>query len=152
MASPDIVSIAQSTRVSAPSVADTALPPPTAAPNELAAARFSAIMNAPTVAAPAEAASATSTTSFVENSVAVGGSEVPQSLGDRMLASLQTRSDDFNAMFEATKSQLQTDQSMGMRELMALQLQVTQMSVQYEMLGKFVSRATQNVDQLVRIQ
>lgn len=152
MASPDIVSIAQSTRVSAPPLADTTLALPTAAPNELAAARFSAIMNAPAVNASAEAASATSTRTSLETAAAVGVSAVPQTLGDRLLNSLQTKSDDFTAKFEATKKQLEADQSMGARELLSMQLQVTQMSVQYEMLGKVVSRATQNVDQLVRIQ
>ena len=41
---------------------------------------------------------------------------------------------------------------MGMQDLLKLQLQLVQVSVQYDLVGKAVSRSTQNFDQLVRIQ
>ncbi|WP_028605261.1 EscI/YscI/HrpB family type III secretion system inner rod protein [Ottowia thiooxydans] len=148
--------VVQSTRNAAPLAVETSLALPAGAPNDLAVARFAAIMKASEVAPTAEAANAaagthTSTTAVVDPA-AVSSSAAPQSLGDRMLASLQTSSDDFKAVWNTAKNELQSDQTMGLREMMAMQLQVTQMAVQYELLGKAISRATQNVDQLVRVQ
>lgn len=125
--------------------ADISLALPATAPNELAAARFAAIMKAPEVtqAAPLEPAA------LSQKATQAG---TAQSLGDRMLASLQGTSDDFRNAWRTAESRLQSDQTLEMREMMAMQLQVTQMAVQYDLLGKVVSRSTQNVDQLVRVQ
>ncbi|MET4580099.1 type III secretion system inner rod subunit SctI [Ottowia thiooxydans] len=117
---------------------------PAAAPNELAAARFAAIMNAPEVAPVAVAAEPSAALASV--------SATSETRGDRMLASLQGVSEDFRNTWTTLQTELQSDQSMSLRDMMNLQLQVTQMSVQFELLGKVVSRSTQNFDQLVRVQ
>lgn len=129
--------------VEPPAEASPALP--AAAPNELAAARFAQLMKATNGAlavAPPDAAA-------LPKATEVG---VPLSLGDRMLASLQGASNDFKSIWRVAESRLQTDQTMTLQEMMAMQLQVTQMTVQYDLLGKVVSRSAQNFDQLVRVQ
>ncbi len=123
-----------------------ALASPATAPDELASARFAALMQAPEVSQPVPVHPGSM------HSDAVRSSAAPQSLGDRLLASLQTASGNYKSSFEEVQSALKSNQSMEMREMMAMQLQITQMSVQYELLGKVVSRSTQNVDQLVRVQ
>lgn len=126
--------------------AEVSLTLPAAAPDELAVARFAAVMKAPeiTQAAPPEAAVAPG-----QEGTRVG---TAQSLGDKMLASLQGASDEFKNVWRTAENRLQSDQTLEMREMMAMQLQVTQMAVQYELLGKVVSRSTQNFDQLARVQ
>ncbi len=117
---------------------------PATAPNELAAARFAAIMAAPDVA---ETAPTKNVVASLEPGVGAA-----TSLGDRMLASLQGASDDFKGLWRTTESQINSEQNMGVREMLSIQMQVTQISVGFEFLGKAVSRSTQNLDQLVRIQ
>lgn len=117
---------------------------PAAAPDELAAARFSTIMKSPEIdkAGPSQSA----TIPPAEPAV------TPTSLGDRMLASLQGASDDFKSVWSQAEARLKSDQTLQMQEMMAMQLQVTQMAVGYDLIGKIVSRSTQNFDQLVRVQ
>ena len=119
---------------------------PSQAPSELAAARFAALMQPPQ---PGAVTAPDPTSGAAEATKALAG---PSSLGERVLTSLQSASSGFKEQWQSVQSALQSDQTLRMREMMAMQLQVTQMSVQYELLGKVVSRSTQNVDQLVRIQ
>lgn len=137
--------VAQQASAAAEPPAEVSLALPVAAPNELAAARFAAIMKAPEVAQAAPIQVAALGQQATQAATA-------QSLGDRMLASLQGTSDDFKNAWRTAEGRLQSDQTLEMREMMAMQLQVTQMAVQYDLLGKVVSRSTQNLDQLVRVQ
>ncbi|MGB3068103.1 MAG: EscI/YscI/HrpB family type III secretion system inner rod protein [Ottowia sp.] len=118
---------------------------PAAAPDEAAAARFAAIMKTPeiTQSSPLQAAAP-------NQEAAQAGTAL--SRGDRMLATLQGASDNFKNVWSATGSRLQADQALEMREIMAMQLQVTQMAVEYDLLGKAISKSAQNFDQLVRVQ
>lgn len=42
--------------------------------------------------------------------------------------------------------------SLNIQDMLKLQMQLVQTSFQYELVGKAISRSTQNLDQLVRIQ
>ena len=45
-----------------------------------------------------------------------------------------------------------TSHSWNVAELLKVQVALMQISVQYELIGKAVSRSTQNLDQLVKVQ
>ncbi len=117
---------------------------PTAAPDELAAARFATIMQSSEVAKAGLPQSASVPTTEP--------AATPTSLGDRMLASLQGASEDFRKVWHDAETRLKADESLKMQDMMIMQLQISQMAVGYELIGKIVSRSTQNIDQLVRIQ
>ncbi len=127
-----------------PPLATPAVQPAT--PNDLAAARFSALMQAPPAAATPTAQAA---------AAAVNSANVaePHSVGDRILAGMQGVSSDFQAAWKSVSASLDANAStMSMQDLLKLQLQLVQVSVQYDLVGKAVSKSTQNFDQLVRVQ
>lgn len=128
--------------VEMPASASLALP--TAAPDEVAAARFATIMQSSEVAKAGLPQSASVPTTEP--------AATPTSLGDRMLASLQGASDDFKSVWNQAETRLKADESLQMKEMMVMQLQISQMAVGYDLIGKIVSRSTQNIDQLVRVQ
>lgn len=104
-------------------------------------ARFSELMSQPVAAAGASAP--------VHDGVApaAGGS-----LGDMILGGLRSASADFQDKWASVQRVLEGGNLTSVSEMLKLQLGVTQMSVQYEVLGKAVSRSTQNIDQLVKMQ
>lgn len=121
-----------------------------AAPDALATARFSALMQQPP-AASEHIAGATATGS----AIAAAASQAPQahSVGDRILHGMQGVSNDFQTAWKSVNATLDANaQAPNMQDMMRLQLQLVQVSVQYDLVGKAVSRSTQNFDQLVRIQ
>lgn len=137
--------------VSTPATLSPATTP--AVPDASATARFAALMQQSPVSAaplPHEAASAASGAADVAGrSQAVG----PQSMGDRILQGMQSVSGDFQAAWKSVNTSLNASaSSVSMQDMMRLQLQLVQVSVQYDLVGKAVSRSTQNFDQLVRIQ
>ena len=120
---------------------------PAVAPDGLAAARFRALMEAP-VAEPAVPPAATPATQEAVASVA--GTDT--SLGDRVLAGMQKVSGEFQGVWQSVSNTLKSDAPLSARDMLALQLQLSQVAVQYELLGKAVGKSTQNIDQLVRLQ
>lgn len=137
-----LVAQVKSNAVEVPGSASLALP--TAAPDDSATARFAAIMKSSEVdkAGPSQSATIPAREPAASHT----------SLGDRMLASLQGTSEGFKNVWSQTQARLQSDTSLQMQEMLAMQMQIAQMSVGYEVIGKGVSRITQNVDQLVRVQ
>lgn len=114
-----------------------------AAPQAAATAQFAALMQAPLAeagpAAPALAPTA--------------GAVAPTSVGDRILNGMQGISSELRATWAEVSDTLRADRAeLSMQEMMGLQLRLTQASVGIELLGKAVSRSTQNFDQLVRVQ
>lgn len=128
-----------------------ALPAPTltpAVPDASATARFAALMQAP----PPPPASARP-----DVAAAMSDAALPPvartSVGDRILAGMQGVSGEFQSAWKSVATSLDAGpETMGMQDLLKLQLQLVQVSVQYDLLGKAVSRSTQNFDQLVRVQ
>lgn len=118
--------------------------PVAAAPDAAAVQRFAALMQPP---APEAASAAVGTASVHAAAIA------PQSFGDRVLSGMHSVSNDFRESWTRAAATLGPDgAAMDMKQLMSLQLHLAQASVQYELVGKGISRATQNFDQLVRVQ
>ena len=81
--------------------------------------------------------------------------QAPESVGERILQGMQNVSGNFQTTWKSVQASLDASASasaMSMQELLKLQLQLVQVSVQYDLVGKAVSRSTQNLDQLVRVQ
>ena len=114
-----------------------------AAPDALATARFATLMQAPPTAA----------TPVAQAAAAAVSPAATQSVGDRILAGMQSVSGEFQSAWKSVAASLDASaETMGMQELLKLQMNLVQVSVQYDMVGKAVSRSTQNFDQLVRVQ
>lgn len=127
----------------------------TAPPDAAATQRFSALMQAP----------AAEPTGAIAGTPAVGGAAAalpalepaaakgPASFGDRVLGGMQNVSNEFRSHWTQVSDMLRAGSvELDMKDLLKLQMHMAQASVQYEMVGKGVSRATQNFDQLVRVQ
>lgn len=118
--------------------------PVAAAPEAAAVQRFAALMQPP---APEAVGAAVGTASVQAAAIA------PQSFGDRVLSGMQSVSNDFRESWTRAAGTLEPDgAAMSMQQMMSLQLHLTQASVQYDLMGKAISRSTQNFDQLVRVQ
>lgn len=76
-----------------------------------------------------------------------------QNVGDRILSGMQSISQDMKQQWSMVSQTLQdAGNNLTMQDMLRLQLHLTQASVQYEVLGKAISKSTQNFDQLVRVQ
>ncbi|MDH5857333.1 type III secretion system inner rod subunit SctI [Lampropedia aestuarii] len=113
--------------------------------DEVAATRFAALMQAPSGADNAAAVNATS-------EVASTTSTTPATWGDRILSGMQGVSSDFHGQWDSVRQALASPRAIEPREMLQLQMQMHHMSIQSELVGKLVSRSTQNIDQLVRLQ
>ncbi len=106
-----------------------------------ATTRFSEIMNAqPTPLA--EAIDQAYPTLPVEN----------RTLGDSILAGMQNLSTEFQQSWKTVNAALDAGSTMTMSDMLKLQMGLTQMSIQYDLVGKAIARSTQNLDQLVKLQ
>jgi len=118
--------------------------PRPSAPSASAAARFEQLM-APDDPAPADA---------VATAIAPAAAPAAPSsrtMGDAILSGLRGVSTDMSTKWNAVSQALEAP-NLRMNELLRLQLTVSQMSVQYDLVGKAISRSTQNIDQLVKLQ
>ena len=115
-------------------------------PAALAAERFNAIMNAP------EAAPLTGVSAALHSAFAPAPPDAVPTLGGQILSGLRGMSADFSDKWHGIANGLD---SMGAQpaisDMLRLQAQLVQVSVQYELVGKAVSRSTQNIDTLVRM-
>ncbi len=127
------------------SISDT---PVAAAPNASASQQFAALMQAPAPDAVAAAAPVAASTSDPAVSAVA-----PENLGDKVLQGMQKMSTEFSDGWANVSKTLNSGSSnLDLRQMFSLQLQLAQVSVQYDMVGKAISRSTQNFDQLVRVQ
>ena len=112
-----------------------------------AVARFGELMAAAPVPAPPVAQAP------VAASIAGAFPLRAATLGDQVLGGLQQVQNDFHAKLQQVNRLFESGApAPGVGELLRLQLGMAQMSVQLEVVGKAVSRSTQNIDQLVRMQ
>lgn len=123
----------------------------TTAPDALAAARFSEIMAQPVAIPPVvDVAQTAAASSSLPPAPALSADA---SVGDRILNGMHKVSEDFRHSFDSVNKMLDaTGNNLNVREMLKLQLQLTQVTFQFDMVGKAVSRSTQNLDQLVRVQ
>lgn len=119
--------------------------------DHLAAARFAAIMAQPTPVA-AAAHTVAQTAAQPAPADAIAGPAAPHSMGERILTGMQGVSSDFQAAWKSVSATLDGNPAIGMQDMLKLQMQLVQVSVQYDLVGKAVTRSTQNIDQLVRLQ
>lgn len=126
---------------------------PPAAPSPLATERFNALMNAPEAAAmPAAVPELTGVQAALQSAFAVESAPSLPSLGGQILSSLQSTATDFSQRWQGIASgldQMATAPNIG--DMLRVQSEMLQVSVQYELVGKAVSRTTQNIDTLVRM-
>ena len=126
-------------------VAASSATPATAPVDALAGERFNAIMQSgqtpAAVALPASPASPIPPPTGAE-----------MTMGERILNGLSGLSSDFQKSWQNVNAVLEGSDKASTADLLKLQLNLTQMSVQYDLVGKVVSRSTQNIDQLVKLQ
>ena len=114
-----------------------------AAPDARAAERFAEIMQA----GPVNAEPAT-----LDVLPAVVSTATSATLGDKILGGLSSLSTDLQQSWKNDAAAVNNDGMMTTNDMLKLQMNLTQMSVQYDLLGKAISRSTQNIEQLVKIQ
>lgn len=134
----DIAATATVMAQATPAVAGPAATPPV---DDLAAARFQEVMNAQ----PAPVAQAVQ-----EAFPGVPASQ--RTLGDSILAGMQNLSSEFQQSWKTVNAALDAGSLMTMSDMLKLQMGIVQMSIQYDLVGKAISRSTQNIDQLVKMQ
>lgn len=122
-----------------------------ASADALAAAQFSQLMGAQS--APASA-SAIDSPALQNNGVLApnGPSGQAPTLGESILGGVSNLSEQFQQSWRSVHSALEGGQLMPAGDLLKLQMGLTQMAIQYELVGKAVGRSTQNIDQLVKMQ
>lgn len=118
------------------------------APSERAVARFEEIMQAE----PAAFAGSTAVGPVPLQSYAAAPANGPSSLGDRILVGLNGMSADFQQTWRGVTKAVDAGATTSMADLLKLQMSLTQLSIQYELVNKAVSRSTQNIDQLIKLQ
>lgn len=117
----------------------------------LAAERFSAIMAQPLAASGAVAVAATPEVSSA--AVAAVGTGSSSSMGERILSGMQGVSGTMQASWKNIAGVLEGSAgNVNVQDMLKLQMNLMQVTMQYELVGKAVSRAGQNIDHLVRLQ
>jgi type III secretion protein I len=123
----------------------TAAPAARAEPAQLATEQFNAIMNAPTDPALGAVPAAL-------QSVFAPAAGAEPTLGGQILSGLRGVATDFSDTWKDIAHNLD---GMGAQpavsDMLRLQTELLQVSVQYELVGKAVARSTQNIDTLVRM-
>lgn len=122
---------------------------PLAPASQMATEQFNAVMQA---AAPSGVSpdAATSATAIAD---AVPPPHGPLSLGNQILGSLQSSSEDVSGRWQSISERLdQTSATPNVAELLQVQTQLLQVSIHYELVGKAIAKSTQNIDTMVRMQ
>jgi type III secretion protein I len=127
-------------------------PAPVARPDpaSLATERFNALMGAPEAG---ETSALTGVQAALQSAFGPAPADASASLGGQILSGLRTAATEVSQKWQGIAGSL--DQ-MGahppaISDMLRLQGQLLQVSVQYELVGKAVSRSTQNIDTLVRM-
>ena len=135
--------IAALTQAMAPALTPVA---PLAEPSALATERFSALMSAPVEPG------LTGVQAALQSAFGPATAEPLPTLGNQILASLQSSTAEFSQKWQGISGGLdQIADRPAVADMLRVQADLLQVSVQYELVGKAVSRSTQNVDALVRM-
>ena len=117
-----------------------------AEPASLATERFNALMNAP------QEPSLSGVSAALQSAFAATPPDAAPTLGGQILSGLRGVATEFSDKWQNVARSLD---GMGARpaisDMLRLQTDLMQVSVQYELVGKAVSRSTQNIDTLVRM-
>jgi type III secretion protein I len=134
--------IAASVKLAATAAPASATPATPLAPDDLASARFNEVMNA----------NPTPVTQAIGAAFPAAVATERKTLGDAILSGMQNLSADFQQSWKTVNAALDGGDLMTMSEMLKLQMGLVQVSIQYDMVGKVISRTTQNIDQLVKMQ
>lgn len=113
--------------------------------DERATAQFASMMAAPIPAAELAPVTLTDTSVMV---VPVQ----PPTMGDQILNGLQTVSSELKQSISDVSAALKPGVDVSVSDLLRVQMGLMQVSVTYELVGKGISKSTQNLDQLVKLQ
>lgn len=121
---------------------------PVAQPDQLAMARFNAVM----AASEADAPALTGLQAALQSAFTPAADAAPATLGNQILASLRSTTTEYSEKWQNISGRLDAmSAAPAVADMLRLQADLVQVSVQYELVGKAVSRTTQNVDSLVRM-
>jgi type III secretion protein I len=139
--------IAAATQALLAAMPTTTAPAAPSAPSALVTERFNAMMNAPDAAQ-------TATESTLQQAFAAQPSDQAQgsSLGSQILAGLQASATQVSQQWQTLAGSIDrvaTKPSVG--DLLQVQAQIVQAEMQYDLVSKTVSKATSNIDTLVRM-
>lgn len=119
-----------------------------AQPGQLAMERFNALMAAPEAGTPA----LTGLQAALQSAFTPAVDSAPATLGNQILASLRSTTTEYSEKWQNISGRLDAMSSApAIADMLRLQADLVQVSVQYELVGKAVSRTTQNIDSLVRM-
>jgi len=111
----------------------------------LATERFAAIMQADPAVISQRALPIQSGSPTFQTPLATG------TMGERILSGLNNLSSDFQQSWKNVNDVLDGGGSLTTAEMLKLQMNLTQMSIQYDLVGKVLSKSTSNIEQLVKI-
>ncbi len=115
------------------------------APDALATERFAAIMQAD------PAATGQAAQMVQSGQAALPAPQATGTMGERILNGLNNLSSDFQQSWKNVNDVLDGGGTLTTAEMLKLQMNLTQMSIQYDLVGKVLSRSTSNIEQLVKI-
>jgi len=117
--------------------------PPRGPADAGAVSRFNAAMDAPEAA----------TAAAGPDAVQAASPAATGTIGDKVLGGLQNMSTEFQQTWDSYGRRLKTaGADIRPTDLLMMQMDVSAMSITHEMTGKLVSKATQNIEQLVKMQ
>jgi len=143
----DIAAIAIAQLAPAPGAIPAATP--LGAPSTLATERFNAIMNAPDMGT---VTGTLATAPTVVQTAPLPLDTTAPTLGNQILSSLRSTASDFSQKWQNIAVGLdKTITQPNIADMLRVQSELVQVSVQYELVGKAVSRTTQNIDAMVKM-
>ncbi len=117
-----------------------------AEPSSLAAERFNAIMNG------VQEPGLSGVNASLQSTLAATPAEATPTLGSQILSGLRGAAGDFSDKWKNISHSLEgLATKPAISDMLRLQTELLQVSVQYELIGKAVARSTQNIDTLVRM-
>lgn len=123
---------------------------PITAASQLAVERFNAVMQSTT---PASISHTNGVSPALVPEITTPATPGPSSIGTRILGTLQQSSNDLTGRWQAMAERLDhASAKPNVAELLHVQAQLLQVSVHYELVSKAISKSTQNVDTMVRMQ
>ena len=75
-----------------------------------------------------------------------------RTMGDNILTGMESMSSEYRQAMTKVNAALDSSGDMTISDMLRLQMGLMQISVQHELVAKGISRSTQNLDQLVKIQ
>ncbi len=121
-----------------------------AAPEASSAAYFAQLMNAPPPPAPV---AVSQTTPSVSAASVTSAPYSAQSMGDQILAGMQSVSMDLQTSWSSISGTLEAAETMNSTAgLLKAQLNIAQLSLQYQFIGSATTWVTDGINQLVKMQ